>query len=154
MKLNSRCFIRDGVTSIIFTEVILKLCCVEVVSIAYNIQYLWVYSFVHITFFITSQMSGFEPTKHHIRETLLLCFNLKTVLLKVIAKCKKAWVLPGEPGPSSPKRNIHAQKVMLCTVKPLLSYLIRRHVTYMKCQSQARTSQNEHTVAFSISLLY
>ena len=27
---------------------------------------------------------------------------------------QKALVLPGEPGPSSPKRNIYAQKVMLC----------------------------------------
>ena len=28
-------------------------------------------------------------------------------------KRQKAWVLPWEPGPSTPKRNIHAQKVML-----------------------------------------
>ena len=27
----------------------------------------------------------------------------------------KAWVMPGEPGPSTPKRNIHASKIMLCT---------------------------------------
>jgi [histone H3]-lysine36 N-dimethyltransferase SETMAR len=26
----------------------------------------------------------------------------------------KAWVKPGEPGPSTPKRNIHGSKVMLC----------------------------------------
>ena len=26
----------------------------------------------------------------------------------------KAWVMPGEPGPSTPKRNIHASKIMLC----------------------------------------
>ena len=25
----------------------------------------------------------------------------------------QAWVLPGEPGPSTPKRNIHAQKMDL-----------------------------------------
>ena len=29
-------------------------------------------------------------------------------------KRKKAWVKPGEPGPSQPKRNIHCAKVMLC----------------------------------------
>lgn len=29
-------------------------------------------------------------------------------------KRKKAWVKPGEPGPSQPKRNIHDSKVMLC----------------------------------------
>lgn len=26
----------------------------------------------------------------------------------------KSWVMPGEPGPSIPKRNIHSSKVMLC----------------------------------------
>jgi len=26
----------------------------------------------------------------------------------------KAWVIPGEPGSSTPKRNIHASKIMLC----------------------------------------
>ena len=35
--------------------------------------------------------------------------NPKRITLAV----PNAWVLPGEPGPSSPKRNIHAQKVML-----------------------------------------
>ena len=30
-------------------------------------------------------------------------------------KRQKTWVLPGEPGLSTPKRNIHAQKVMLCS---------------------------------------
>ena len=29
-------------------------------------------------------------------------------------KRKLAWVKPGEPGPSTPKRNIHGSKVMLC----------------------------------------
>lgn len=29
-------------------------------------------------------------------------------------KRKKAWVKPGEPGPSQPKRDIHCAKVMLC----------------------------------------
>lgn len=29
-------------------------------------------------------------------------------------KRPKAWVKPGEPGPSTPKRNIHCSKVMLC----------------------------------------
>ena len=29
-------------------------------------------------------------------------------------KRQKAWVLPGEPSPSTPKRNTYAQKVMLC----------------------------------------
>jgi len=29
-------------------------------------------------------------------------------------KRKKAWVKPGEPGPSQPKRDIHGDKVMLC----------------------------------------
>lgn len=29
-------------------------------------------------------------------------------------KRKKAWVKPGEPGPSQPKRDIHSDKVMLC----------------------------------------
>jgi histone-lysine N-methyltransferase SETMAR len=29
-------------------------------------------------------------------------------------KRNKAWVKPGEPGPSQPKRNIHCAKVMLC----------------------------------------
>ena len=33
VKVNSRCFIGDGVTSIIFTEVTLKLYCPEVVDI-------------------------------------------------------------------------------------------------------------------------
>ena len=77
VKLNSRCFIGDGVTSIIFTEVTLKQYCVEVVDITYNIQYLTWNLLVHITFFITLKMSGFEPTKQHIREALLFCFNLK-----------------------------------------------------------------------------
>ena len=39
VKLNSRCFIRDGVISIIFTEVRLKPYCVEIVDITYSIQY-------------------------------------------------------------------------------------------------------------------
>ena len=39
-------------------------------GITYNIQYLRV-SLVHITFVITSKMSGLEPTKHHMREALL-----------------------------------------------------------------------------------
>ncbi len=29
-------------------------------------------------------------------------------------KRKPAWVKPGEPGPSTPKANIHGSKVMLC----------------------------------------
>ena len=29
-------------------------------------------------------------------------------------KRQKAWVLPGKPDPSTPKGNIHAQKMMLC----------------------------------------
>ena len=29
-------------------------------------------------------------------------------------KRQKAWVLPGKPGPSTPKCDIHAQKVMMC----------------------------------------
>ena len=33
IKLNSRCFIRDGVNSIIFTAVKLKLYCIKVVDI-------------------------------------------------------------------------------------------------------------------------
>ena len=37
VKLNSRCFIRDGGTSIIFTEVILKLYWVDVVDIKYPV---------------------------------------------------------------------------------------------------------------------
>ena len=73
-KLNSRCFIRDGVTSIMFTEVTLKLYCVEVVDIAYNIQYLRVKSLLHVTFFITSKMSGLEPTQQHMREAFSLSF--------------------------------------------------------------------------------
>ena len=75
VKLNSRYFIRNRVISIIFTEVTLKLYCIEVVNITHNIQYLRVHSLVHIIFFITSKMSGFEPTKQHMRETLLFCFN-------------------------------------------------------------------------------
>ena len=71
VKLNSRCFIQDGVISIIFTEVTLKLYCVEVVDICYNIRHLRVNSLVHVTFFITSKMSGFERTKQHMREALL-----------------------------------------------------------------------------------
>ena len=71
MDVNSRCFIPDGVTRIIFTELTLKLYCVEVVEITYNIQYLRVNSLIHITFFITSNMSGFEPTKRHTQEALL-----------------------------------------------------------------------------------
>ena len=71
VKLNSRCFIRDDVTSIIFTEVPVKLYCVEVLDITYNNQYLRVNLFVHIIFFITLKMSGFEPTKQHMREALL-----------------------------------------------------------------------------------
>ena len=58
-------------------------------------------------------MSGFEPTKQHTQDALLFCFNLKKVLLKIFAKRQKAWILPGEPGPSMPKHNIHAQKAML-----------------------------------------
>ena len=77
VKLNSRCFIRDGVTSIIFTEVTLKLYCVEVVDITYNIQYRRVNSLVHLKFFITLNNSGFESAKQRMRETLLFCFNLK-----------------------------------------------------------------------------
>ena len=49
VKLNSRCFIRDGVT-IILTEVTPKLYCVEEMNITCNIQYLRVNSLVHITF--------------------------------------------------------------------------------------------------------
>ena len=65
VKLDSRCFIRDGVT--------LKIYCVEVVDITYNIQYLRANSLVQITFFITSKMSGFESTE---QEALLFCFDL------------------------------------------------------------------------------
>ena len=73
VKLNFRYFIRNGVTSIIFTEVTLKLYYVEVVDITDNIQYLRMkYA---SNFFITSKMSIFKPTKQHMRETLLLCFN-------------------------------------------------------------------------------
>ena len=32
----------------------------------------------------------------------------------MITKRQKAWVLLGKPGPSMPKCNIHAQKVILC----------------------------------------
>ena len=60
-KFNFRCFIRDYVTSIIFTEVTIKLYCVEVVDLTCNIQYLKVNSLLHITFFISLKMSGFEP---------------------------------------------------------------------------------------------
>ena len=85
VKLNSRCFIRDGVASIIFTEVTLKLYCVEIVKITWNIQYLRVNSLVHVAFFIKSKMSGFEATKQHMREVLLFCFNLK----KCAAECHR-----------------------------------------------------------------
>ena len=57
-------------------------------------------------------MSNFEATKQHVRKALLFCLNFKKVLLKVIAKRQKAWVLPCEPSPSMPKCNIHAQEVM------------------------------------------
>ena len=68
---------RGSVTSIIVTNVRLKLYCVEVVDITYNIQYSRVNSLIHITFFITSKISGFEPMKQHMRKALLFCFNLK-----------------------------------------------------------------------------
>ena len=71
----SCCFIRDNVTGTVFTEVTLKLHCVEVVNITYNIQYLRVNSLVDIIFFITSKMSGFELMKRHMGEALLFCFN-------------------------------------------------------------------------------
>ena len=93
VKLNSRCFIQDGVISIIFTEVTLKLYCVEVVDICYNIRHLRVNSLVHVTFFITSKMSGFERTKQHMREALLWSFNLKKKgLLKITACFRKRMV--------------------------------------------------------------
>ena len=63
VKLDSRFFIRNGVTSIIFNQVILKLYCVEVVDITYNIRYLRVNSRILITFFITSKILRFERTK-------------------------------------------------------------------------------------------
>ena len=58
-------------TSIIFTKVTLKLYCVEVLDGTYNIQYLRVNPLVYITFFITSKMSCFKPTKQHLRKALL-----------------------------------------------------------------------------------
>ena len=39
---------------------------------------IWKCTLVHITFFITSKMSGFQPTKSHMLEALLFCFYLKT----------------------------------------------------------------------------
>ena len=39
VKLNSRCFIRDGVISIIFTEVKLKLYFFEVVDIVFDSEF-------------------------------------------------------------------------------------------------------------------
>ena len=51
VKLNSCYFIRDGVTSIIFKEVTLKLYFVEVVDITYNIQYLRVNSYMYTLHF-------------------------------------------------------------------------------------------------------
>ena len=61
-------------------------------DIRYNIQYLRVNSLVHITFFITLKILGFESTIQHIREALLFCFNLKKMLLKVIAYFRKCMV--------------------------------------------------------------
>ena len=43
---------------------------------------------------------------------------------------------------------------ILYTVEPFSSYLMRRHLRYVKYQSHARTSQNESTVAITIPLLY
>ena len=101
VKLDSRCFIRDGVTSIIFTEVTLKLYCVEVVDITY------------ITFFITSKMAGFEPTKQHMREALLFCFNLD----KSAAESHRqttAWVLARWTRSINAKTQYSCSKAMLC----------------------------------------
>ena len=69
MFINIYLITRDREKSVPFIRRMQKLLyrrwriCVEVVDIAYNIQYLRVNSLVHITFFITSKMSGLEPTK-------------------------------------------------------------------------------------------
>ena len=44
-------------------------------DITENIQYLRANSLLRITFFITLKMSGFEPTKQHMREVLLCYVN-------------------------------------------------------------------------------
>ena len=54
-------------------------------AITYSIQYLSVNLLVHITFFVSSKMVGFEPTKRHMREALLFYSNLLNMLLKIIA---------------------------------------------------------------------
>ncbi|VVC42845.1 Transposase, type 1 [Cinara cedri] len=42
-------------------------------------------------------------------------FNIVVSLLaRQKKKCKKSWVNPGEPSTSTPKRNIHGHKVLLC----------------------------------------
>ena len=46
-------------------------------DITYSIQYLRVNQLVFITFFITPKISGFKPTKQHLRKALLLALIFK-----------------------------------------------------------------------------
>ena len=55
-------------------------------DITENIQYLRANSLLRITFFITLKMSGFEPTKQHMREVLLFYVNEKSAVIACFRK--------------------------------------------------------------------
>ena len=75
---------------------------------------------------LTHELSERQLEKRKtIRELVLEWCERKSFLHRIVTgdgkwnycknpKRRKAWVLPGERGPLTPKRNIHAQKVMLC----------------------------------------
>ena len=70
-------------------------------------------------------------------------------------KRQKAWVLPGEPGPSTLKRNIHAQKVMLCIrwdQETITAVRYKQQLTKLNQALKKRhVSRNSHTASSPIS---